>query len=122
MYIALLSMTTFSKSLVAASSKPLILGILQGGPLYGYKISQRVKEISNGKMEWADGMMYPVLHRLEKENMITSKWEQSKEGRHRKYYSITELGKQALYQEKAHWMSMHEVMLNLWSINPSTSN
>ena len=114
-------MITFSKSLVAASSKPLILGILQSGPLYGYKISQRVKEISGGQLDWADGMLYPVLHRLEKEQLITSKWEQSDEGRHRKYYSITEAGKKALHQEKAHWMSMHEVMLKLWSLNASTN-
>jgi len=113
-------MISFSKSLVAASSKPLILGILQEGPSYGYKIIQRIREISNGQMEWADGMLYPVLHRLEKEKLISSSWTLSEEGRHRKYYSITEFGKQALHQEKANWLSLHEIMLNLWSINPST--
>ncbi|MEQ9424931.1 MAG: PadR family transcriptional regulator [Cyclobacteriaceae bacterium] len=115
-------MVTFSKSLVAASSKPLILGILQEGPSYGYKIIQRIKEISNGEMEWADGMLYPVLHRLEKEKLVTSKWEQSDEGRHRKYYSITELGKSALHKEKENWLSMNEMLVALWSANPSTSN
>ena len=65
--------------------------------------------------------LYPVLHRLEKEKLIVSHWEQSEEGRHRKYYSITELGKESLHQEKANWMGMHEILLNLWSINPSTS-
>ncbi len=112
-------MVSFSKSLVAASSKPLILGILQEGKSYGYNIIQRVKDISNGKIEWADGMLYPVLHRLEKEKLIQSEWILSDEGRHRKYYSITEEGKAALHTEKANWMSMHEVMLNLWSLNTS---
>ncbi len=112
-------MVYFSKSLVAASSKPLILGILQEGKSYGYNIIQRVKEISDGKIEWADGMLYPVLHRLEKERLIQSEWILSDEGRHRKYYSITDEGKTALHQEKANWMSMHEVMLNLWSLKPS---
>lgn len=115
-------MFSFSKSLVAASSKPLILGILQEGTSYGYAIIQRVKEISNGKLEWSDGMLYPVLHRLEKEKLIASQWMQSEEGRHRKYYSITELGKQSLHEEKANWHSMQEVMEALWSINPTTSN
>ncbi len=115
-------MFSFSKSLVAASSKPLILGILQEGTSYGYAIIQRVKEISQGKLEWSDGMLYPVLHRLEKEKLITSQWMQSEEGRHRKYYAITELGKQSLHQEKMNWYGMQEVMEALWSINPSTSN
>ena len=114
-------MITFSKSLVAASSKPLILGILQEGTSYGYEILQRIKEISNGKMNWADGMLYPVLHRLEKEKLITAQWILSEGGRHRKYYAITELGKVTLHAEKANWLSMHEVLLNLWSTNPSTS-
>ncbi len=115
-------MGLFSKSLVAASSKPLILGILQEGTSYGYRIIQRVKEISNGQIEWSDGMLYPVLHRLEKEVLIESKWMQSEEGRHRKYYSITEAGKEALHVEKAHWTNMNNVMQNLWDLNPSTSN
>lgn len=122
MYINELGMISFSKSLVAASSKPLILGILQEGKSYGYKIIQRVNEVSGGKIEWADGMLYPVLHRLEKEKLIQSEWIMSEEGRHRKYYSITQQGKEAIQTEKANWMSMHEIMLTLWSQKPSTSS
>lgn len=110
-------MNNFPKALIAASSKPLILTILQEGQSYGYKILQRVKEISGGKIEWADGMLYPVLHRLEKEQLITSQWILSEEGRQRKYYAITDLGKKALHQEEANWTSMNEVMLKLWSLN-----
>ena len=109
----------FSKSLVAASSKPLILGILQEGPSYGYKIIQRAKEISNGEIEWADGMLYPVLHRLEKDKQVNSQWVQSDAGRHRRYYSITNLGKESLHQEKESWISMNTIMLNIWSLKPS---
>ena len=115
-------MLSFSKSLVAASSKPLILGILQEGTSYGYSIIQRVKDISGGTLEWSDGMLYPVLHRLEKEKLIVSRWVQSDEGRHRKYYSITAAGKAALHLEKEHWLNMNKVMQNLWQLNPSTSN
>lgn len=115
-------MDSLSKSLVAASSKPLILGILQEGKTYGYNIIQRVRELSNGKLEWADGMLYPVLHRLEKEKLIQSEWILSEGGRQRKYYSITELGKEALHQEKENWISVNDVLQNLWSMNPSTSN
>lgn len=115
-------MLSFSKSLIAASSKPLILGILQEGTSYGYKIIQRVKEISSGKLEWSDGMLYPVLHRLEKEGLIASKWVQSEEGRHRKYYAITEEGKAALHQEQENWTSINQVMEVLWKLPSSTSN
>lgn len=112
----------FSKSLIAASSKPLILGILQQGPNYGYEIIQQIKAISGGKLEWADGMLYPVLHRLEKEGLVQSQWHQSDNGRHRKYYSITEAGKAAIHQEKEHWLAIHDVLLKLWSLNSNTSN
>lgn len=114
-------MNNFSKPLIAASSKPLILSILQEGQSYGYKILQRVLEISGGKIEWADGMLYPVLHRLEKEKLITSQWILSEEGRQRKYYSITELGKATLHEEEKSWNSMNEVMLKLWKLNTSNS-
>lgn len=114
-------MLNFSKSLIAASSKPLILGILKEGKSYGYRIIQRVKEISGGQLEWSDGMLYPVLHRLEKEGLIQSQWMQSDEGRHRKYYVITEEGKKALLQEEMHWNKLNEVMENLWSLNNNTS-
>jgi len=112
----------FSKSLIAASSKPLILGILQQGPNYGYDIIQQIKALSGGKLEWADGMLYPVLHRLEKEGLVTSQWGQSDNGRHRKYYAITDLGKAAIHQEKEHWLAMHDVLLKLWSLNSKTAN
>lgn len=112
----------FSKSLVAASSKPLILGILQQGPNYGYEIIQQIKLLSGGKLEWADGMLYPVLHRLEKEGLVTSQWNQSDNGRHRKYYSITEPGKAAIHQEKEHWQAMDAVLQKLWSLNSKTAN
>ena len=54
-----------SKNLMAASTKPLILAILARGEIYGYQIIQRVIEISGGTLEWSEGMLYPVLHRLD---------------------------------------------------------
>jgi DNA-binding PadR family transcriptional regulator len=58
-----------SKALIAASTKPLILSILLNGENYGYQIIQSVKRISGGQLEWSDGMLYPVLHRLEKDGL-----------------------------------------------------
>jgi len=104
-----------SKALVAASSKPLILSILLEGESYGYQIIQRVKELSGGGVEWSDGMLYPVLHRLEKNNLIASSWKMSDGGRHRKYYTIQPRGREDLFREMEEWMSMHSIFAKLWN-------
>jgi PadR family transcriptional regulator PadR len=108
-----------SKGLMAASTKPLILSILKGGKNYGYYITQKVKEISDGSLEWSDGMLYPVLHRLEKEGFIASEWIITETGRRRKYYAITELGKLELVAEKENWMNVHAVFAQLWNLQTS---
>ena len=107
-----------SKALVAASTKPMILSILRSGENYGYQIIQNVKQISGGKLGWADGMLYPVLHRLEKDGFVTTEWKLS-EGRMRKYYKITEAGKKELAEEREQWLSVHNVLLKLWKPIPS---
>jgi DNA-binding PadR family transcriptional regulator len=108
-----------SKALVAASTKPIILSILLSGENYGYQIIQSVKTISGGKLEWSDGMLYPVLHRLEKDGFISSQWKTSDEGRLRKYYLITDLGKKELEAEKRQWLSVHAALSKLWKPLPA---
>ena len=81
-----------SKDLVAASATPLVLGILAEGDSYGYAIIKRVTELSGGHLHWTDGMLYPVLHRLERQGLIASNWVASETGRKRKYYRITKEG------------------------------
>ena len=108
-----------SKGLMAATTKPMILSILQEGKNYGYKIIQRVKEISDGSLHWSDGMLYPILHRLEKEGFITSEWIISDLGRKRKYYSITEAGKVELQCDKEDWVYVDAILSHLWGLKPS---
>lgn len=109
-----------SKNLTAASTKPLILGILRQGSCYGYLIIKKIKEMSGGTLAWSDGMLYPVLHRLEKEGFIRSNWEMAENARPRKYYEITEAGKQELQEEKAQWLKVHSMLDELWEVKPST--
>ena len=111
-----------SKALVAASTKPMILSILRGGENYGYQIIQRVKELSGGKLEWADGMLYPVLHRLEKDGFVSTSWKISDEGRRRKYYKITDLGRKELEKEMKQWLGVHELLTKLWGPLPAMEN
>jgi DNA-binding PadR family transcriptional regulator len=104
-----------SKDLVAASSKPLVLSILAGGESYGYEIIQRVRELSGGQIAWSDGMLYPVLHRLERDGLIESEWKQSKTGRERKYYFLRSKGRKALQTERLQWLTVHNSLCKLWN-------
>ena len=102
------------KELVAASSVPLILSILSEGDSYGYAIIQRVKDLSCGKIEWTDGMLYPVLHWLEDRRMVRSRWETADSGRKRKYYSIQPTGRQTLREQKEQWMAVTSTFDQIW--------
>jgi len=108
-----------SKALTAASTKPIILTILKEGEDYGYNIIQRVKDLSKGSLEWSDGMLYPVLQRMEKEGLIVSRWNISKEGRHRKYYKITEEGRKELETEMNQWGDIIGALSKLWKPLPT---
>lgn len=106
---------SINKDLVAASSTPLVLAILMEGDSYGYAILQRVRELSGGAMEWSDGMLYPVLHRLERSGLVESRWERSESGRRRKYYRVTEAGRKQLAEERRQWRTVDEALRKIWS-------
>ncbi len=91
------------KDLVAASATPLILSILSHSDSYGYDIIQQVREFSGGELEWADGMLYPILHRLEKKKFIKSYWDIAESGRKRKYYQISKSGVKELKEQRNNW-------------------
>ena len=103
-----------SKDLVAASTTPLVLSILGEGDSYGYAIIKRVKELSGDEMNWTDGMLYPVLHRLEKQGCIASSWQISPTGRKRKYYSLTHTGADMLADLKSQWRLVNNTLNRTW--------
>lgn len=109
-----------SKELVAASTVPLVLSILSEGESYGYALIQRVQELSRGKIEWTEGMLYPVLHWMENEELIESEWRESETGRKRKYYRLRREGRKALQEEKQQWLTVHETLTKLWNTQPRT--
>jgi|SRR5215467_3173003 len=102
------------KDLVAASATPLVLTILARGESYGYAIIQQVRELSAGRLEWTDGMLYPILHRLEDQGLIRSIWRESPEGRKRKYYRLREEGRRALREQREQWNAVHQVLRAAW--------
>lgn len=109
------------KDLVAASATPLVLGILAGGDLYGYAILKRVSELSGGGMQWTDGMLYPLLHRLERHGYVTSLWGTSDAGRRRKHYAITAEGRAALADRQEQWTLVADALRQVWQSPPRPS-
>jgi PadR family transcriptional regulator PadR len=102
------------KDLVAASATPLVLAILAEGESYGYAILKRVREISDGALEWTDGMLYPLLHRLERLGLVTTEWQTPPEGRRRKYYAITDDGRAALAEHQRQWATVTRALRGAW--------
>jgi DNA-binding PadR family transcriptional regulator len=103
-----------SKDLVAASATPLVLAILAEGDSYGYAIIKRVAQISGGHLQWTDGMLYPVLHRLERQGLVVSRWCASENGRKRKYYRITKAGRSQLAAQRQHWQIVDDTLRGMW--------
>lgn len=108
------SAAMINRELVAASTEPLILSLLSRGESYGYALIQEVKRISGDKIEWTDGMLYPVLHRMEREGWIASRWGEADNGRKRKYYSLKKDGKKALKDQREQWAAVSGVFRQLW--------
>jgi len=102
------------KDLVAASATPLVLAILAEGESYGYAILKRVRALSQGELEWSDGMLYPLLHRLGRLGYVTTEWRASTEGRRRRYYAITDEGRAALADHQRQWVAVTRALNGVW--------
>ena len=102
------------KDLVAAAATPLVLAILADDESYGYAILKRVRELSSGELEWTDGMLYPLLHRLERLGHVTTEWRTPSEGRRRRYYSITDEGRAALAEHRRQWAAVTRTLNAVW--------
>ena len=104
-----------SKDLVAASATSLVLAILAEDENYGYAILKRVSELSGGQLRWTDGMLYPVLHRLERTGCVQARWRTSESGRRRKYYRITKRGRAQLTAQRRQWQVVDATLRGIWT-------
>ncbi|HEX9639596.1 MAG TPA: helix-turn-helix transcriptional regulator [Acidobacteriota bacterium] len=102
------------KDLVAASATPLVLAILAERDSYGYAILRRVSELSGGGLQWTDGMLYPVLHRLERQGYVAAGWRTAESGRKRKYYRITREGRAQLAEQQRQWRVVDQALRGIW--------
>lgn len=110
-------MKSYSKDLVAASTIPMVLSILQRGDNYGYQIIKEVQLISGGELNWKEGSLYPVLSKLEQNGLISS-YKKKENGRTRKYYAIEQDGIKFLAEAKTEWSSVNQILAKLWNVKP----
>lgn len=103
-----------TKDLVAASATPMVLGILADGESYGYAILRRIKELSGGELEWTEGLLYPLLHRLERLGHVESSWQSVTGERRRKYYRITDSGLAELAEQRRQWETVVDALKEIW--------
>ena len=87
------------------STEILVLTLLNKEPMYGYQISQELSKRSGGYFDMKEGLLYPTLHRMKKDALVTSEWRAAGESRRRKYYSITAEGKRLLADGSAEWQT-----------------
>ena len=112
------------KDLVAASAMPLVLAILDEGESYGYAILKRIEVLSDGELAWTDGMLYPLLHRLDRLGYVEARWDAPEGARRRRYYRITPAGRDALSEQRRQWAVVSDALQNAWhsiQVRPTAS-
>ncbi len=87
----------------------LILDVVSRGPTYGYQIAQSVLSQSRGYFELKEGSLYPALHRMERQGLLTAEW-RTENGRRRRYYRLTDLGEKELARRRARWREFTAAM------------
>ena len=91
----------------------MVLRLLAEKPMYGYQIVKELQIRSEGYFDLEQGTLYPALHRLEKDGLVQGKWEVVEDGPSRKYYYITEEGRQELEKSSQQWSDFSRHLLKL---------
>jgi DNA-binding PadR family transcriptional regulator len=99
--------------------RPLVLALLEPGPLYGYEIAQRARR--RGRLRWEEGTLYPLLHRLERDGLLASEWRKAPHGKDRKYYALTRKGRAALARDRAEWKDALRILFGARHAEPRGS-
>jgi len=104
------------------STEILILSLLVEEPMYGYQLSQELKRRSGGYFAMKEGLLYPTLHRMTQDGLVTSEWRPAGAARRRKYYAITDKGHQVLGEQSAEWRAFTEKLLGLLNTSAGTAS
>lgn len=101
------------RELKRGSLELIVLHLLAPGEAYGYEIVSKLTAQTNGELEVTDGTLYPVLYRLERAGFVTVRWETPDRGVPRKYYRLTDAGREELEQLRHEWTSFAKSMARL---------
>ena len=97
----------FSQDLTRGSIVPIVLALLSDRPMYGYEIVKIVNSRTGGRLEFKEGTLYPTLHRLQGDGLLSARWADAPAdeapGRKRKYYAITRRGRAELARRQEEW-------------------
>jgi len=104
---------TLQKELAGASTAVVVLAVLGRGANYGYEIVRQVNAEADGAFTWQEGTVYPVLHKLERQELIKSDWREVPSGRRRKYYRLTAAGRAALGEGTRQWELFNRIVVRL---------
>jgi len=88
----------------------LILKVVALGPIHGYGVSQRIRQISKEVLQVQQGSLYPALHRLEKRGWIEAEWGESEHGRQARFYKLSARGRKQLIAEEVNWRRLSEAV------------
>ena len=102
----------FQRDLLRGSLDLMVLSVLSRAAKYGYLIQKEIRDASSGRVDLPAGTLYPLLHRLESEKLIRSRWDEST-GRKRKWYELTPAGRRQLLQHAQDWESFAACMSRL---------
>jgi DNA-binding PadR family transcriptional regulator len=105
-----------SQELIKGTVIPVVLALLRDRPRYGYEMVQLVNARTNGALNWSEGTLYPVLHRLEADRLVRGEWREAsggEAGRRRRYYALTSAGRRELERRSAEWKTFASVVGDL---------
>lgn len=100
----------FNRELVKGSTSLLLLQLLEERDMYGYELVKELEKRSSNEFSFKEGTLYPALHKLEKQEYIECYWQEQEKGPARKYYRITDAGREMLDEKTAEWHDFVSVM------------
>lgn len=96
-----------SQELARGTVMPIVLSLLHDQPMYGYELVKTVNDRTNGVLQWKEGTLYPLLHKMQAQRLIKAQWQTAEDtGKNRKYYHITPKGEKLLTQSKGQWQQL----------------
>jgi transcriptional regulator len=103
-------MPTDKSDLLQGTLDMLVLKVVALGPVHGYGISQRIRQISKEVLQVQQGSLYPALHRLEKRGWLEAEWGESENGREARFYKLSARGRKQLAAEETNWRRLAEAV------------